>query len=102
MEILKPRYKLKGDSFGEPDQYLGANVGKYQLNDGHEYWSTSVKDYIKQSCNLAYGWIVEDGRRWTKRKVAMTASYQPEIDISDELGDELATRFQQMIGILQW
>ena len=37
-----------------------------------------------------------------KRKDAMTKSYQPEIDISDELGDELATHFQQMIGILRW
>ena len=32
--------------------------------------------------------------------VAMIGMYLPEIVLSDELGDELATRFQQMIGIL--
>ena len=32
----------------------------------------------------------------------MIAKYQPEIDISDELEEDLATRFQQMIGILRW
>ena len=32
----------------------------------------------------------------------MPAKYRPEIDISAELGDEQATQFQQMIGILRW
>ena len=32
----------------------------------------------------------------------MKGNYRPEIDISDELGDELATQYQQMIGILRW
>ena len=32
----------------------------------------------------------------------MKGNYHPEIDISDELGDELATQYQQMIGILRW
>ena len=32
----------------------------------------------------------------------MKANYRPEIDISDELRDELATQYQQLIGILQW
>lgn len=46
-------------------------------------------------------WSETDGRKFTnKHKDAMKANYRPEIDISDKLGDELATRFQQMIGIL--
>ena len=32
----------------------------------------------------------------------MEWNYCPKIDISDELGDDLATKYQQMIGILQW
>ena len=31
----------------------------------------------------------------------MKANYHPDIDISDELGDDVATQFQQIIGILQ-
>ena len=32
----------------------------------------------------------------------MIGMYQLEIDNFDKLGDELATRFQQMNGILRW
>ena len=32
----------------------------------------------------------------------MKGNYCPKIDISDELRDELATQYQQMIGILRW
>ena len=32
----------------------------------------------------------------------MKGNYRPEVDISDELGDELATQYQQIIGILRW
>ena len=32
----------------------------------------------------------------------MKGNYCPEIDISDELEDDLATQYQQMIGILWW
>ena len=32
----------------------------------------------------------------------MIQKYRPKIDISDELREDLATRFQQMVGILRW
>ena len=32
----------------------------------------------------------------------MKEKYRPVIDISNELGDQLAMQYQQMIGILQW
>ena len=60
-------------------------------------------DYLKQSCNLAYEWSDADSCKWNKnRKVALIGIYWPEIDILYELGDEIATRFQQIIGILRW
>ena len=45
---------------------------------------------------------MEQGTPNTKHKVAMIGSYYLEIDISDELVDNLATRFHQIIGILLW
>ena len=32
----------------------------------------------------------------------MKENYRPEIEISDELGGDLMTQYQQMIGILRW
>ena len=52
---------------------------------------------------MVHKWSNSNNRRWNKNlKVAIIQKYQPEIDISDELGNGLATRFQQMIGILRW
>ena len=94
---------MKGDSYGAPDRYLGANVEKYQLNDGKIYQSMHAADYLNKSCKMVRKWSEDKNRRWNKKQeVAMIQKYQPEIDISDELGDVLATRFQQMIGILRW
>jgi hypothetical protein len=103
MEELESRYALKKDSYGCPDRYLGTNACKYQLEDGREYWCMHPGDYVKMSCKLVKGWSEKDSRRWTKnRKAAMITKYRLELDISPDLDDDLATRFQQMIGILRW
>ena len=58
-------------------------------------------DYAIESCKMVRDWSEKDGRKFTnKRQDVMKANYRPEIGISDELGDELATRLQQKIGIL--
>ena len=48
-------------------------------------------------------WSEKDGCKFkNNREETMNGNYCPEIDISDELGDEVATQYQQMIGILRW
>ena len=102
MEKFKSRYKLKNDLYGEPTRYLGANVKKYQiLKTGEKYWSMYAYDYIKESCKMVRGWSENEGCKFKNNcDDAMPAKYRPEIDISAELGDDQATQFQQMIGIL--
>ena len=73
------------------------------MDDGHEYWHMHAGNYIKQLRNLARERSEQDGHRWNKkRKIAMIGNYRPEMDISDKLRGKLATRYQQMIGILRW
>ena len=103
MDDLKRRYSLKNDAYGEPDRYLGANTDKFHLSDGHEYWSMHPYDYVDQVTKMVKQWSIDDNRAWkSKRKNAMSENYAPELDISRELDDDLATRYQQMIGILRW
>ena len=60
-------------------------------------------DYVVQSCKMVRKWRENDGRKFKNNcEEAMKANYRPEIDISDELGDELATQYQQMISIFRW
>ena len=59
--------------------------------------------YIKESCKMVQGWSKSEGCKFkNNRDNAMPAKYCPEIDISAELGDDQATKFQQMTDILRW
>ena len=96
MEELKSRYKLKNDTYGEPTRYLGANVEKYQVPlTGQSYWSMHAYNYVVESCKMVRKWSENDGRKFKNNcDDAMEAKYRPKIDISDELGVELATQYQ--------
>ena len=42
---LNQVYRLK-EGFGPPDRYLGANVNKFQLEDGRTVWSMTCVEYL--------------------------------------------------------
>ena len=117
MEELKKEYNLKNDAYGRPERYLGATIDPYTCTDGKTHWSMPPRHYLKEARKTVSATRSEqEGRRWTKRKVPMIQKYRPAIDISDELGDDLAyirrtrgrlgddlaSRFQQYMGILRW
>jgi hypothetical protein len=35
-------------------------------------------------------------------KTPLPSNYHPELDVSDELDNDLASRYSQLIGILRW
>ena len=72
-------------------------------NSGKSYWSIHAYNYVVESCKMVRNWSEKDGHKFSnKYQDTIKADYCPEIDISDELKNELAARFQQMIGILRW
>ena len=101
MERIKRSYTLKGDTYSEPDRYLGGNIGKYRLNDGKgpdgkgtECWYMSSDDYLQEACKMVRELSEKDGRTWNKkRRSPFYTDYRPETDTSEELGDELASRY---------
>lgn len=105
MTKLAELYELKNDSIVKPDRYLGGNVGTYDLPDGTTCWYTSAEDYLSgalvniKDALRQEGLVLATGRS-TERPYP--EKYRPEVDITDELGDELANKFQQHIGILRW
>ena len=52
MERLKKSYDLKGDAYGRPDRYLGANVKRYQFRDGSEHWVMGLYDYVRETTKM--------------------------------------------------
>ena len=104
MDILGKIYDLK-DTVKPPERYLGANIKRWQLPDGRECWAMSGKDYVKNAVTICKNMLAEDGKtlrtgKHTERPMPKT--YRPELDVSPVLGSALASRYQQLIGILRW
>jgi hypothetical protein len=73
--------------------------------DGREVWATSPCDYVKNAIKTVKGLLAEDGERYVlknKAKNPFPMNYQPELDVSNELGPELSSHYLQLIGIAQW
>jgi hypothetical protein len=49
IEEITSFYKAKEGSIKWPEIYLRENVAKIQMPDGREVWSTSPRDYIKNT-----------------------------------------------------
>ena len=103
MDILKKTYALKEEA-AEPDRYLGANIAKVQLKDGSTAWSMSSDDYVKGAVDVVKGMLAKDGKVLVRKgnDRPMPQNYRPEEDTTPELGSELASRYQQLIGMLRW
>jgi Reverse transcriptase (RNA-dependent DNA polymerase) len=76
MNVLGKIYDLK-DTVKPPERYLGANILRWQLEDGRECWAMSGKDYVKNAVNICKGLLAGDGKtlrtgRNAERPMAMT------------------------------
>jgi hypothetical protein len=98
-------YELKEGSLGTPSTYLGAQVYQHYLRDGRKAWGMSSEKYTKNAVNTVESLLQEDGDGYhlkTTAKEPLPSSYRPELDISNELGPALVSRYRQLIGILRW
>jgi hypothetical protein len=105
IDTIGEYYKVNHGSDKEPDIYLGANVKKVQMPDGREVWATSPCDYIKNAIKTVKGLLAEDREGYVlknKVKNPFPMNYQPELDVSNELGPELSSCYLQHKGIARW
>ena len=105
MDSIGKYYELKPESVKEPEIYLGANFEKVQLPDGRSEWCMSSKAYLKNALKVVEALMAEDdpdAKLKTTAKNPFPSGYKPELDLTTELNDALASRFLQLIGILRW
>ena len=104
MDALNIIYWLN-EVFVLPDQYLGANVEKVQLEYGRLVWSTNCVNYLKRAIENVDSLLgVEkktlnnygDGHR------PYSSRFRPELYITEAMEDELTNSYQQLIGVLIW
>jgi hypothetical protein len=96
-------FKAKDGSIKPPEIYLGADIARMQLPDGKEVWSTSPRTYVKNSILVVKRLLEEDGDGYVLKANARNpfpTGYKPEIDVTNELDQTMASCFMQLIGIL--
>ena len=101
---------LKGEPFkyemkdiGEPTRYLGATIGKYELED-FVTWYISAEDYLEKAIPNIEERFGKLETLFPKSKLGAPASsdYHPEIDETTQLDDDTTSLYQSYIGILRW
>jgi hypothetical protein len=102
MDYLNSKYTMKKGSVKPPDEYLGAEIRKYDTGT-KEVWAMSSDLYVKRAIadvetELSY---LGQGLR-TKVTTPMSSKYRPELDETPELDAKRANYFQGLIGVLRW
>ena len=69
MEALSKLYELKLESCGPPMRYLGANISKYRLEDGHKSWCMRhARDYVKNAVENVEEELLKENHSASKSK----------------------------------
>jgi hypothetical protein len=106
MLILMQNVEIQNGEYGPPSSYLGAGISKVQLSNGKECWSLDSKKYVKAAVDIVRGLLAKD--EWelktskSKHEGPMPINYEPELDSTPRCDEEHASRYRQIIGILQW
>jgi hypothetical protein len=108
MDAIGQAYRIKEGSLGPPTRYLGADISKFQLSNGEEYWSMSARSYVKNAVKNLEETLQSEGETlsdYTTKKQSerpYSVNYRPELDVSALLGDEMVSRYLNLIGVLRW
>lgn len=96
-------FKLKEDSIGPPDLYLGGQVRKVQLPDDTVAWAFGSSKYVQAAVKNVQEYLMKTGEKLRSRAdTPLSSGYRPEIDVSPELKPKEASHFQSLVGILRW
>jgi hypothetical protein len=99
---LQSVFKLKDDKIAEPDIYLGAQLGKMNV-DGHDCWTMSAEKYVIAFVRNVEESLEKKGLRLpSKCYTPLPPDYRPELDTSNEIKSDGIQYFQELIGILRW
>ena len=86
MKEIGKHFTIKDDKYGEPTAYLGANIERFQLDDGSYALSMTIKHNAKNLIETISYLLAEDGRELKdtfKQKShtgPLSVTYAPKLD----------------------
>lgn len=97
-------FRMKEESMGDPDIYLGCKLRRHTLPNGVTAWLQSPSKYIQEAVKNAETYYSKKYNMPARKKVSspFSPNYRPEMDSTAELDADDATKFQSEIGILRW
>ena len=103
IEEIGEFFKMKPESVGPPDIYLGGKVSKVTLPNGVEAHAYSASQYVQNAVKNVEEYLEKKGMKLKlNAKAPLMRDYRPELDVSTELDHEEASYYQSLIGILRW
>ena len=68
-----------------------------------EYWAFGSTQYVRSAVDNVEEYIGEKEQKLAAKALTpMTSQYRPEVDISKELGEDEASYYHSLIGVLRW
>jgi hypothetical protein len=97
-------FRMKPESMGNPDLYLGCKLRKFTMPNGVEAWVNSPSKYIQEAVKNVEEHIQKRYNATLPKKVTSPCprDYRPELDISPVLDAEDSSYYQSQIGVLRW
>ena len=111
MQMLQDSYTVREDTVKEPEQYLGADIGKTFFDDGTHAWTMSSASYVRNAVKNIKQRMSESGFKFNSKLSDVNYStpqpfsspkYRPELDTSLECNEDQIQFYQNIIGILRW
>ena len=93
---------MKAGSIGDPDIYLGAKVKPMKMNSGVSAWAISPSKYVNEAVNNCEKWMQEsmpEHKHSSRATNPFPTDYDPDLDTTNELGEDQATYYQSQIRI---
>ena len=97
MERIQQIYPMKG--VGEPEMYLGGNIGKIKTTKGNKVHYTSAQKYIENVVEKIETLLDVKLRNYNS---PMEAELHPELDESPYLGEKKHSIYRMLIRLAQW
>lgn len=73
------------------------------LENGAASWAFSSTQYVQEAVNNVEQYLLKRGEKLLAKATApMSKGYRPEIDMSEELGEDESSYYQSLIGVLRW
>ena len=103
LEEIRGTFKFKNDKIEVPHYYLGAKLQKKPINGMH-CWTITSQEYVKAAVKNVEEAIKKKVRKLPMSNIntPMSATFLPEMDVTEELNHDDTTYFQELIGVLRW